>query len=49
MVDIWSAGNYGADEDSNRRLARPLCFHRTDHTDNGYVRSSIEGCAWSST
>jgi primary-amine oxidase len=42
MVDIWSAGNYGAEEDSNRRLARPLCFLRTDPTDNGYVRP-IEG------
>jgi primary-amine oxidase len=42
MVDIWSAGNYGADEDSNRRLARPLCFLRSDPTDNGYVRP-IEG------
>lgn len=42
MVDIWSAGNYGAEEDSQRRLARPLCFLRTDPTDNGYVRP-IEG------
>ena len=42
MVDIWSAGNYGTEEDSTRRLARPLCFVRTDPTDNGYVRP-IEG------
>ncbi len=42
MVDIWSAGNYGDPEDSSRRLARPLCFLRTDPTDNGYVRP-IEG------
>jgi primary-amine oxidase len=42
MVDIWSAGNYGSEEDSTRRLARPLCFVRTDPTDNGYVRP-IEG------
>ena len=42
MVDIWSAGNYGAEEDRTRRLARPLCFLRTDPTDNGYVRP-IEG------
>ena len=42
MVDIWSAGNYGEEEESNRRLARPLCFLRTDPTDNGYVRP-IEG------
>jgi primary-amine oxidase len=42
MVDIWSAGNYGSEEDSTRRLARPLCFLRTDPTDNGYARP-IEG------
>ena len=42
MVDIWSAGNYGDPEDSTRRLARPLCFLRSDPTDNGYVRP-IEG------
>ena len=42
MVDIWSAGNYGEEEESTRRLARPLCFLRADPTDNGYVRP-IEG------
>ncbi len=42
MVDIWSAGNYGSEEDSTLRLARPLCFLRTDPTDNGYARP-IEG------
>lgn len=42
MVDIWSAGNYGSEEDGTRRLARPLCFVRADPTDNGYVRP-IEG------
>src|SRR5262249_23625511 len=42
MVDIWSAGNYGAEEDRTRRLARPLCFLRSDPTDNGYV-PPIEG------
>src|SRR5262245_55868243 len=42
MVDIWSAGNYGEPEESTRRLARPLCFLRTDPTDNGYARP-IEG------
>jgi primary-amine oxidase len=42
MVDIWSAGNYGTEEDSTRRLARPLCFVRTDPTENGYARP-IEG------
>src|ERR1700750_2588960 len=42
MVDIWSAGNYGSEEDATRRLTRPLCFLRTDPTDNGYARP-IEG------
>jgi primary-amine oxidase len=42
MVDIWSAGNYGTEEDRTRRLARPLCFLRSDATDNGYARP-IEG------
>jgi len=42
MVDIWSAGNYGSEEDRTMRLARPLCFVRTDPNDNGYVRP-IEG------
>lgn len=38
MVDIWSAGYYGEEEDKGKRLARPLCFLRKDPTDNGYVR-----------
>jgi primary-amine oxidase len=38
MVDIWSAGNYGSEEDRTRRLARPLCFLREDPTDNGYAK-----------
>jgi len=38
MVDIWSAGNYGSEEDRTMRLARPLCFLRSDPTDNGYAR-----------
>lgn len=42
MVDIWSAGNYGSEEDRTRRLARPLCFLRADPTENGYARP-IEG------
>ena len=42
MVDIWSAGFYGSDEERTMRLARPLCFLRTDPTDNGYARP-IEG------
>jgi primary-amine oxidase len=42
MVDFWSAGNYGEPEEREFRLARPLCFLRTDPTDNGYARP-IEG------
>ncbi len=42
MVDIWSAGYYGEEADKGKRLARPLCFLRTDPTDNGYARP-IEG------
>lgn len=42
MVDIWTVGNYGAEEESTKRLARPLCFVRADPTDNGYARP-IEG------
>jgi primary-amine oxidase len=42
MVDIWSAGYYGQSEEGKRRLARPLCFLRSDPTDNGYARP-IEG------
>lgn len=42
MVDIWSAGYYGAEEEKTMRLARPLCFVRKDPTDNGYARP-IEG------
>ncbi|HUE74137.1 MAG TPA: hypothetical protein VMP01_24865, partial [Pirellulaceae bacterium] len=42
MVDIWSAGNYGSEEDSTRRLARPLCFVRKEPGENGYARP-IEG------
>ena len=42
MVDIWSAGYYGSDEERTQRLTRPLCFLRSDPTDNGYARP-IEG------
>ncbi|AXC13901.1 Monoamine oxidase [Acidisarcina polymorpha] len=42
MVDIWSAGNYGAEEESTQRLTRPLCFLRAEANDNGYARP-IEG------
>ncbi len=42
MVDIWSAGNYGAEEESTARLTRPLCFLRTAPGENGYARP-LEG------
>lgn len=42
MVDIWSAGYYGTEEERTHRLTRPLCFLREDPTDNGYARP-IEG------
>ena len=42
MVDIWSAGYYGSEEERTHRLTRPLCFLRSDPTDNGYARP-IEG------
>ncbi len=42
MVDIWSAGYYGEDADQHLRLARPLCFLRSEPGDNGYARP-IEG------
>ncbi len=42
MVDPWSAGNYG-DEDNNRqRLVRALSWVRQDPTDNGYAHP-LEG------
>lgn len=42
MVDIWSAGYYGQEEERTRRMTRPLCFLRCDPTDNGSARP-IEG------
>lgn len=42
MVDIWSVGYYGAEEEKASRLIRPLCFLRNDPTDNGYARP-LEG------
>lgn len=38
MVDCWSAGNFGSEGDNTLRLARPLCFLRSDPSDNGYAR-----------
>ena len=42
MVDPWSAGNYGAEEDKTLRLSRALSWVRSDPNDNGYARP-IEG------
>ena len=41
-VDIWGAGNYGEGEEKGPRLARPLCFLKTDPTSNQYAKP-IEG------
>jgi primary-amine oxidase len=42
IVDIWSAGYYGEPDERGKRLARPLCFLRSDPTDNGYAKP-LEG------
>ena len=42
MVDPWSAGNYGTEEENTRRLSRALSWVRSDPADNGYARP-IEG------
>ena len=42
MVDPWSAGNYGYDDEEGRRLALCRNFARSSPTDNGYARP-IEG------
>jgi len=43
MVDPWSAGNYGTEEEKNRRLTRALSWVRMgDANDNGYAHP-IEG------
>ena len=38
MVDPWSNGHYGAEEDSALRLTRALTWVRTSPLDNGYAR-----------
>ena len=38
MVDPWSAGNYGIEDEKGRRLSRTLTWVRTSPTDNGYAR-----------
>ncbi|TVQ07261.1 MAG: primary-amine oxidase [Leptolyngbya sp. DLM2.Bin27] len=42
MVDPWSAGNYGLEDEDGVRLSRALCWVRANPTDNGYARP-IEG------
>ncbi|MCI3921002.1 primary-amine oxidase [Paenibacillus sp. TRM 82003] len=37
MVDPWSAGHFGRDEESTVRLSRTLSWVRADATDNGYA------------
>jgi primary-amine oxidase len=38
MVDPWSAGNFGIENETGRRLSRTLTWVRTSPTDNGYAR-----------
>jgi len=42
MVDPWAAGNYGAKEESERRVMRALTWVRSEPKDNGYARP-VEG------
>ena len=42
MVDPWSAGNYGFEDEQGRRLVLCRNFARSSPTDNGYARP-IEG------
>ena len=42
MVDPWSAGYYGIEDEEGQRLSRALCWVRSNPTDNGYARP-IEG------
>jgi primary-amine oxidase len=38
MVDPWSAGNFGIEDEKGRRLSRTLTWIRKSPTDNGYAR-----------
>ena len=38
MVDAWSAGNFGIEDEKGRRLSRTLTWVRRSPTDNGYAR-----------
>ena len=42
MVDPWSAGYYGAEEERTLRLARAITWVRADPNDNGYAHP-VEG------
>ena len=42
MVDPWSAGHYGVQDEEGVRLSRALCWVRANPTDHGYARP-IEG------
>jgi primary-amine oxidase len=42
MVDPWSAGNYGDEEEQKLRLTRTLTWVRSDPDDNGYAHP-VEG------
>lgn len=42
MVDTWTVGNYGNEEERTRRILRSLAYLRHNPTDNGYARP-IEG------
>src|SRR5437588_5775497 len=37
MVDPWSAGSYGGEEEKTQRLSRALSWVRSDPNDNGYA------------
>src|SRR5207253_4890380 len=38
MVDPWSAGNFGLEAETGRRLSRALTWVRSRPDDNGYAR-----------
>ena len=42
MIDPWSAGNFGIEEEKGKRLSYARCWVRFSPTDNGYARP-IEG------
>lgn len=38
MVEPWSAGNFGIEEEVNVRMARAICYYKKFREDNGYAR-----------